>query len=413
MIKKMLLAMGLLGILAGCQNDEGGSSSEPKPRKDIPLSRSEEQLTDESTDFAFRFFKQVNGTEQEKPNWMVSPLSASLALGMITNGAGGNTLAEMQKTLGFSNASLEEMNAYYQKLTAALLDLDNTTKLGIANSIWIKKGFEVYDSFVDVNRKMYDAQVESLDFDSPDAPDVINAWCAGKTNDCIKEVIKKIPEDARMYLLNALYFKGTWAAKFEKSNTRQEDFANVDGSVGKVQMMNQTESFGYTDNEFFTMAEFPYGNEAFSMVVLLPAENKTLDESMEGLTYDNWKEWNNQINSSRLEVKFPHLELDYDKKLQKDMMDMGMVDAFNNKFADFSGISQRDRLYISLLEQYTYLKVDEEGTEAAAVTVVGVDLITSLPGGSLIKFYINRPFVFMIKEKSTGTILFMGKITKL
>lgn len=147
-------------------------------------------------EFAFRFFKQVNATEQEHLNWMVSPLSASLALGMVTNGAGGNTLAEIRETLGFSSSSLDEMNAYCQKLTAALLDLDNTTKLGIANSIWIKQGFQLYDSFVEVNKRMYDAQVQNLDFESPGAPDVIDAWCAEKTNNCIDKVIENISVDA-------------------------------------------------------------------------------------------------------------------------------------------------------------------------------------------------------------------------
>lgn len=411
MIKKTLLVLMLTGIFAACQNDEGGSSTAPKPRKDIPLSRAEEKLTDESTEFAFRFFKQVNGTEQEKPNWMVSPLSASLALGMVTNGAGGNTLAEMQKTLGFSPSSLEEMNAYYQKLTAALLNLDNTTKLGIANSIWIKQGFQVYDSFVEVNKKMYDAQVQNLDFESPSAPDVINAWCAEKTNNCIDRVIENIPGGARVYLLNALYFKGMWRAKFDKSNTRAEDFTNEDGSLVKVQMMNQTETFGFATNEFFSMAEFPYGNEAFSMVVLLPAEGKTLDESLGGLTYDNWKLWNEKMSLRSLAVKFPHFELKYKKDLIKDMQSMGMTDAFYSDKADFSAMSLA-KLFIGLLEQHTFIKVDEEGTEAAAVTVVG-EFESSVGPVQSVDFHIDRPFAFMIKEKSTGTILFMGKVTKL
>lgn len=411
MIKKTLFALALLGIFAACQNDEGGSSVEPKPRKDIPLSRSEEKFTDESTEFAFRFFKQVNDTEQEKANWMVSPLSASLALGMVTNGAGNNTLAEMQKTLGFSSSSLDEMNAYYQKLTTALLDLDNTTKLGIANSIWIKQGFKVYDSFIEVNKKMYDAQVQNLDFESPNAPDVINAWCAEKTNNCIDKVIDEIPDAACIYLLNALYFKGIWADKFDKSNTRPEDFTNEDGSLAKVQMMNQTETFGFTTNEIFSIAEFPYGNEAFSMVVLLPAEGKTLDESLSGLTYNNWTVWNKMMNPYHLNVKFPRFELKYKKDLIKDMEAMGMMDAFNADKADLSAMSSAD-LFIGLLEQHTYIKVDEEGTEAAAVTVVG-GMNSSIGPSDSVDFHMNRPFAFMIKEKSTGTVLFMGKVTKL
>ena len=201
MLKKTIAALSLLSILAACQNDENPSQPEPKPRQDINLTRAEQEFMDKGTDFAFRFFDQVCSTEKEKPNVFVSPLSASLCLSMITNGATDNTLAEMQDVLGFpaNTFSLDDLNNYNQKLTSALLDLDNTTQLGIANSIWIEEGFKVYDSFVDVNKKMYDAQVQELDFTSPTAKDMINQWCATQTNNCIKEVIQEIPADVRMY----------------------------------------------------------------------------------------------------------------------------------------------------------------------------------------------------------------------
>ena len=225
----------------------------------------------------------------EKPNLFISPLSASLCLSMIANGALGNTLSEMTDVLGFSGYSLEEMNNYNKKLVEALLDLDNTTQLGIANSIWIKKGFGVHDDFVSVNKKMYDAQVQELDFASPKAPDIINGWCAGKTNNCIPKVLNEIPETARLYLLNALYFKGIWKNQFKKSDTAEEAFTNADGSKSTVHMMNlRDERFNYAENEYFSMAELPYGNEAFSMVVLLPAEGKSLDECLPQLNDERW-----------------------------------------------------------------------------------------------------------------------------
>ncbi|WP_373833671.1 serpin family protein, partial [Bacteroides heparinolyticus] len=225
MLKKTFAALSLLCIFAACQNDEN-STPQPQPRKDITLTRAEQEMLDKGNDFAFRFFNQVCKTENEKPNLFISPLSASLCLSMVANGASDNTLKEMLATLGFSDYLPAEMNAYNQKLTSALLNLDNTTQLGIANSIWIKQGFGVYDDFVDVNKKMYDAQVKELDFASPKAVDVINGWCAEKTKNCIKEVLKEIPGDARLYLLNALYFKGNWTTRFNNSNTAQEQFTN-------------------------------------------------------------------------------------------------------------------------------------------------------------------------------------------
>ena len=412
MLKKTIAALSLLSILAACQNDENPSKPEPKPRKDISLTRVEQSLLDANTDFAFRFFSQVCNTEDEKPNVFVSPLSASLCLSMITNGASGNTLTEMQDVLGFpaSSFSLDDLNNYNQKLTTALLDLDNTTQLGIANSIWVKQGFKVYDSFVNVNKQMYDAQVQELDFTSPTAKDVINRWCAEQTNDCIKEVIKVIPANARMYLLNALYFKGIWASQFEKSATRQENFTNSDGTQQKVNMMNQTEMFNYTKNSTFSIAELPYGNEAFSMVILLPAGGKTLDESLSELTSENCKEWNSNMAGKQLQVKLPRFRVEYDKTLIDDMIAMGMKDAFDGNKADFSKMSAAE-LYVGILQQFTYINVDEEGTEAAAVTVGGMLDSAGLP--VTIPFYVDSPFAFMIKEKSTGAILFMGKVTKL
>ncbi|WP_291529666.1 serpin family protein [Bacteroides sp. UBA939] len=414
MLKKTIAALSLLSIFAACQNDENETPQpEPKPRKDISLTRAEQEMLEAGTDFAFHFFGQVCSTEARKPNVFVSPLSASLCLSMITNGAWGNTLTEMQDVLGFPAASfsLDDLNNYNRKLTTALLDLDNTTQLGIANSIWVKQGFKVFDSFVDVNKKKYDARVQELDFASPKAKDVINQWCAEQTNNCIKKVIEEIPEDARMYLINALYFKGIWRSQFRKSDTRQENFTNSDGIERKVNMMNQTGTFNYVHNTAFAIAELPYGNEAFSMVVLLPAEGKTLDESLAELTSGNWKEWGESLYGRELQVKLPRFKVEYDKSLIGDMVAMGMQDAFDKHRADFSKMSE-ENLFIGLLQQFTYVNVDEEGTEAAAVTIGGM-MTTSVGPSTPIPFYVDRPFAFMIKEKSTGAILFMGKITEL
>ena len=258
---------------------------------------------------------------------------------------------------------------------------------------------------------MYDAQVQELDFTSPTAKDVINQWCANKTNNCIKEVIQEIPADARMYLINALYFKGIWKSQFDKSATGQDNFTNADGSQKEVAMMNQIATFNYTQTDDFSIAELPYGNEAFSMVILLPSGDKTLYESLSGLNYENWKLWSKNMTGRELQIKLPRFKVEYDKKLEEDMIAMGMKDAFDTRKAKFANMSGAE-LYIGLLQQFTYINVDEEGTEAAAVTVGGMfDSAVGFP--SPVPFFVNRPFAFMIKEKSTGAILFMGKITKL
>lgn len=411
-MKIFFCMMLLAGFLTGCSNDDDGAR--PKERKNIELSRSEQVMAEETTDFAFRFFQQVNASEKEQDNWMVSPLSASMALGMTTNGASDNTLTEMKATLGFSEASIDEMNAYYRRLLAELPDLDNTTQLRLANSIWINNGFEVKSPFVDLNKQMYDAKVSNLDFSSPKAPSTINNWCSDKTNGRITEVIQEITPAAKMFLLNALYFKGIWQEdyKFDKSKTKNEDFTNVDGSVTKVKMMNHTNSYVFNYNDYFWMAKFNYGNCAYNMTILLPDTDHTLEECLEAITAENWKEWNKNWTYRTLIVKMPRFEMEYNKDLRKDMEALGIKDAFNPQTADFSNISD-DALFLDLLKQFTYLKVDEEGAEAAAVTISGMDVSAAAPPSTgPVEFFLNRPFVFMINEVSTGTVLFMGKVTK-
>lgn len=405
---KLFYLIGILCFLVSCQDDEG-TSIDIKERKDIVLSRAEEQWASESSAFAFRLFQQVNSTETEQPNWMVSPLSASMALAMTANGAGGNTLEEMKNTLGFSDFDLNGMNTYYQKLITELLNLDNSTQLGIANSIWIDEGLPILDSFVKVNQDMYDAEVRSVDFSSPDTKNIINGWCASKTNNAIAEIFSSTPANMKLSLINVLYFKGIWKKQFKKSDTKEEEFTNADRSTSKVPMMNQENHFVYTESNDFYVAELPYGNAAFSMVIFLPKENQKLEKVISQLTYENWADWYGQKTSENLKVKLPRFELKYKKDMIGDMKALGMKDAFDASQADFSALSSTD-LPLDMLEQFTSIKVNEEGTEAASISHIGSDTNIA-PPNSL--FHVNRPFAFMIKEQSTGTILFMGKVTKL
>ena len=403
---KLYYFIGLFCLLVSCQDDD---SIDVKQRKDVVLTRTEEQWANESQDFAFRFFRQANLTETQRPNWMISPFSASMALGMLANGAQGNTLEEMKSTLGFSQMDIDGLNQYYRKIATELVDLDNTAQLNIANSIWIQEGFPVYDAFTNVNRDMYNAEVNHIDFSSAGAADFINDWCADKTNGNITKVYDSPPSDTQITLLNALYFKGIWKKKFKKANTKDEDFNNADGSIVKVPMMNQEESFFCIVNEDFHAVEFPYGNRAFSMVVFLPTEGNTLEDVIDRLTYEYWNEWSLRRASGKMKIKLPRFEMEYRKNLVGDLRALGMNDAFDSDQADFTALSQ-DPVLFNGVEQFTVIRMDEDGTEAAAVTQIKGD---TAPGPIISTFYVDRPFVFMIREVSTGTILFMGKVTKL
>ena len=408
-MKKTLLCFGAaFMLLLSCQSDD--PTPTPNERKDIPLTRSELEMTALGNVFAFDFFKTIVANE-EKENVFVSPLSASIALSMTANGGDGSTLEEMKTTLGFVDYSLEEMNGYYKKLVNGLLTVDNTTTLGIANSIWIKEGFNVKQPFVDVNKDMYDAEVRTLDFNSPQAVNTINGWCSDKTNKRITNILESIDPSARVFLINALYFKGIWVNKFDKSSTVSEEFTSVSGQKSMVDMMHQECSIPYTSEVGLQVAELPYGNEAFSMVLLLPGDGQNIDNLMSQLTPENWEKWTSRLSSRIVDIKLPKFKLEYSRELINDLMMMGMRVPFDGRLANFSKMSDAD-LYINLVKQDTFVEVNEEGTEAAAVTVVGA-FETSVGPSQPISFHVNRPFIYVIKEKSTGAILFMGKMGSL
>jgi len=257
---------------------------------------------------------------------------------------------------------------------------------------------------------MYDAEVRNLDFRNPKSVDIINQWCSDKTNKRITEIISEINPNARLFLMNALYFKGTWVNSFDKTYTVKEDFTALSGSKSKVDMMNQEATFNYTEEEDFQLAELPYGNEAFSMVVMLPNEDKTPDDIIAKLNASNWELWNNRLSRNTLRIKLPKFKLEYERDLKDDLKDMGMIVPFNEREADFTNMGPD--LFIGLVKQKTFVEVNEEGTEAAAVTIVGMETNAG-PGSYTIPFHVNRPFIYLIKEKSTGVILFMGKVGSL
>ena len=409
-MKKLFLCFSVLAMLiSSCQSDDDATTTPtPDERKDILLTRTEQEMTALGNEFAFKFFKTVSNNEK-KENLFISPLSASLALSMTTNGAANNSLKEMKATLGFGDYSLEEMNEYYKKLVDGLLAVDNTTQLGIANSIWVNEGFPVEKAFIDANKKMYDAEVRNLNFFSTGAVDIINGWCSDKTNKRIPKVLEEISGDARLFLINALYFKGIWKSKFDKTNTKKEEFTTISGAKTTVDLMHQECTALYTSDEGIQIVELPYGNEAFSMVILLPTEEYDVNYVMEQLTPENWDVWMKRLYTQTVDVKLPKFKLEYDRRLNKDLMEMGMIEPFSPLSADFSNMSPQ-QLYIAFVQQNTFVEVNEEGTEAAAVTIIGMDNTAAPSEPQIIPFHVNRPFVFVIKEKSTGAILFMGKM---
>lgn len=409
MKKTFLFLATMLLVFSGCQNEDD-SSEKKQEQKEIILSQEEKEITEKYTDFAFRLFKQVNISEKEKKNWVISPYSVSQALSMLCNGAEGNTLAEMKAVLGIENTSMEAVNKYHQKMSVELQNLDDQMFLPLFNSIWVDKDIQLNGSFVNVSGSMYDAEVSSLDFSTSDALNAINDWCVLYTQNRNMRIVDEIPQNTQMLLANIFAFKGNWKKHFVDF-TETDVFTNEDGTQNQVKMMNpQYCKTLYTENEYFSIAEFPYGNEAFSMVVLFPKEGKTLSESISEMTAPNWMAWNRAFEMTGLDVKLPCFNLEYKKDLSTDMMALGVKDAFNPEKADFSGISASSMALNGCFQAYRF-RVNEGGIVEESVTMSEGSRDVAPPPS--VPFLVNRPFAFLIKENSTGLILFAGKISEL
>ena len=421
-MKKQLLLAGtvLLSLMTACQDDGSDAPSvqgnTPKEYVPIQLTEAETRMASQNTDFAFRLFKAADEklTEEqgEEAKVFLSPLSASYALSMVANGADGTTLEELAGALGFSGSSLDEINAYNRKLLTRLVEQDNTTNLATANSLWMFDDFRTLDSYRETLSAEYDAEVRIQDRSG--AKDAINAWCAEKTKGCITDFLKNEPKGETM-LLNALYFKGIWAegCGFNERETKRELFANEDGSSVYVDMMNATHTYAFAQNDTYAVVRMPYGNGAFGLHVLLPQEGVTLDGCIASLDGTGWNDMLADMTPEMVELKLPKFTVD---DCQNDLIStlkaMGIKEAFLPT-ADFSKMAG-EPLMISDVTQSLYFSLDEEGTEAAAVTGIGMDVAAPEPGYNEVReFYVNRPFLFLLTEKSTGTVLFMGKVNKL
>lgn len=395
-------------ILLACSSDDISIPELPDAKPIVMKAQFENKLKS-NNEFAFDLFK-VTYKNEDKINLFISPLSVDMALGMTWNGAVGETKTEMQAALRNQGYTTEDINEYAKTLREALINADPSTKLAIANSIWTRSGFNVEQSFIDVNKTNYNAEVKTLNFTSPNAAKEINNWCAQNTNNKIPKIIETISSDAVMYLINAIYFKGIWKYQFDKKHTQDLQFTKENGTTQNVKMMNQTENLSYSTDENARYLEMPYGNKAFSMIIALPQPEKDLKNVIQNINSDSWNNAIKNMQARLINLQLPRFKLDCEYDMEKSILpDMGMRLAFRKGIADFTGINKGGNLSISKVKHKTFVEVNEEGTEAAAVTSVEV-IYTSVGPSIPISFTVNQPFLFAIKENSTGAILFIGKI---
>ena len=412
MIARCSIRAGLLGsmlvLVAGCGSDPTGPGTlSALPR---PLTDAERFVGSSGNRFSFDLLRQIN-LDQADSNVFISPLSASMALGMTLNGAVGTTADEMRHALGFGDASQQSINEGYRGLIGLLRGLDSRTDLRIANSIFYKRDYPFEESFLQTGKTWFDAEIQGLDFSAPSSLKTINDWVSRSTNAKIPTVLGAIDPRDVMFLINAVYFKGTWRSRFDPRETADATFHAIDGASEPMKLMHQKNTLRYFETPDIQAVDLLYGNSAFAMTVVLPKPGKDINGVVAGLTETSWSQWAEGFAESEVDLYLPKLKLEYERLMNDDLDALGMKLAFVGGGADFTGMSPRGRdLFIAFVKQKTFVDIYEEGTEAAAVTVVGMRE-TSAPQLSTMR--VDRPFVFAIRERFSGTILFIGKIVRM
>ncbi len=381
--------------------DKNKASDEPIP----DLASVEKRLVESDNKFGLKLFRELNIDEKDS-NLFISPLSVAMALGMTYNGANGETQEAMQKALELQGFTLEEVNQCYGHLIESLTQLDPKVEFQIANSIWYRlEDWVPREEFLFTCNKYYSALVRGLDFDDPSSVDTINAWVEDNTNGKIEKIWDEpMDRETMMFLINAIYFKGAWTYQFDKNDTKDDWFYLPDGSMKRCRMMEQRGFFDYFENKAFEALDLPYGDGDFSMTIFLPRLGVDIDSLIEELNQENLNHWLDRFEKDSIDVYIPKFKLEYESGLNYVLMRLGMGIAFDPGKADFSKMYEEGPVWIDTVKHKSFIEVNEEGTEAAAVTVVVME--KGLPPG----FRVNRPFVFMIRENVSGTILFMGKI---
>lgn len=406
-MKQVLFGMLLCLPFTACNDDVEEQSISPTMQP-IELNATEKEMAAQQGDFAstlsLELCRQLGGEKTD--NWLVSPFSLQCALGMLSNGANGETHDEILYALGLSQYSQEEVNAYFKKLIEGLHTVNSAITVKTANSVWGNAGVPLKEDFQKMNIENYSAMVSQLDFSDPSAVDQINAWCNQTTEGLIPSILDEVNPTATVYLLNSLYFKARWESEFTPEKTQEGDFNTSSGKVVKADFMQTQRMAAYVENEWFTSTSLSYQNDSYVMRLILPQPEISIDQVLQALSESDENLWKNTILAD-INLKMPRFTLENKMDLTPTLQALGMKKAFSGG-ADFSSMSDV-ATYISLVQQATRLKVDEEGSEGAAVTVIVSDLMRPLPEEE-VDFFLDRPFLFQILEPATGTVLFMGQV---
>lgn len=374
-----------------------------------PLSEKDRKIMQAQNQFAFKIFDLVTMSAAGTENLMISPLSIYTDLSMAYNGAAGATKKAMQEALQLSGSEIQALNWANNTMLRHLPASDTSITVDIANAIWYDQALEPLSSFLSVNKKYYQAAVQPADFNDPQTVKQINQWVAGQTHKKIESILDQISPDDKMYLLNAVYFNGEWTNSFDPKLTNDRTFHTTSQTQLQVPFMSKEARFNYLENDSLQMVELPYGNGSFSMYVLLPAKGIRAEALVAALNPTTFSSLLAGLDSAKIQLYLPKWEAAYSiEDLAPELSRMGMGVAFGPN-ADFTKMYENGQVAISKVTHKTYIKVDEKGTEAAAVTSIGIRLTAARPGFPPV-MEVNRPFVYIITAKNSGSILFMGVV---
>ena len=424
-MKAMMKTFALMGmtamVLSACRTArvekaaENGNANwsvnEEVDESFLILSDAQHEMVNNNNSFAFSLYNKTMGMNSR----VVSPLSVTYLMSMLANGADGETQQQILATLGWAGEgiqqpSLQDINDYSRMLIEKTARLDKAVTVEIANYVAVNKEFKLNSKFQKSVERDYKAGVESLNFTSPSTLKHINDWCNDRTHGMIPSIINELDPDAVSYLMNAIYFNGTWKDKFSKEETKQEMFRGYTRDIQYVDMMHRHGEYFYADGDGYSAVSIPYGNGAFRMTVILPSEGSFLRDVMASMDGGKFQALQRSMEKCNVDLKIPRFTTEVDLPLNDIISALGAPLIFSSQ-ADFSQFARGD-FYVSKMFQKAKIEVSEEGTKAAAVTAAIMMMSAMRPEKKRnVVFHADSPFAYIISENSTGSIYFMGQYT--
>lgn len=415
---KLLMLSGTIMLATSCSTANKYVSSEeasrPQTNKEyenmdaeyLTLTDAQDSIIAKNNTFAVKLFEKT----AKMQSTVISPVSVSYLMAMLANGANGQTKADIMKALQLEEKDLDEMNALYKMMIQRCGNTGKGTTLNIANYFAMNKEVKLEEAYANKMKNIYNAGIESLDFTSSKTTAHINNWCKKNTNGMIPSIIDKVDANASAYIMNAIFFNGTWADKFSKSQTKNENFRGYTRDITMVPMMHKSDKLLYWGNDMYTAVRIPYSNSSYTMTVMLPNEGVSIDEMLKTMENADLTAWRQDAEQCIVDLKLPRFTTEADVTLNNVISELGAANIFNSN-ADFTNIAKTN-MFVSEMFQKAKIEVSEEGTKAAAVTAA-IMTMSALPTEEPkhVTFHANRPFVYMITEANTNAIFFMGQYT--